>query len=261
MRLIVKEKKALKENNPKEVATSWKVKTDPANFLILAKADKTGNVQSRASAYGKFDAEQAGFMQLVIDPVYGKVLSHDGRARSQTAINSGVEEIEISIKIDTSKTDKQFSWDKLPQYFLAEDGREEYVKKSEFKLKEESAEVSFDDILRLGGKDKIFAYEVVQNPRGPYVKQDPNRDAPIWVGARYTEYFTPMLRKAAGVPPTADLPMPVLDALKKYRSLINTQYKFTDDKGELRIVQNNPPHGSTHKFDRETIGNVVMSPR
>jgi hypothetical protein len=262
MKLVLKERKILKENVSSEPRTSWKVATSPANFLALAKEDTTGNVQSRADAYGQFDPKKAGSMVLVIDPTYGKIMSHDGRARAQTALNSGVEKIELTLKIDTEKESRDFSWDKLPTYFLPEDGREGYVSKSAFELKAEPSEANFEDILRLGGTDKVFHYEVVQNPRGPYVKQDPNKDAPTWIGARYSEYFTPMLRKSAGLPEKAgELPIPILEANKQYRDLINKQYKFTDEQGELKIVQNNPPFGTTLKFDRQAVGNVTMSAR
>jgi hypothetical protein len=262
MKLILKERKILKENVSSEPRTSWKVTTDPSNFLALANADTTGNVQSRASAYGKFDPDKAGHMQLVIDPTYGKVTSHDGRGRSQTAVNSGVKEVEITIRINTEKESRTFSWDKLPEYFTPEDGREGSVPKSSFKLKEEEKEANFEDILKLGGKEKVFQYEAIESKRGLYVRQDPNKDAPNWVGARYSEYFTPMLRKSAGMPEIeGGLPIPVMEAAKQYRDLVNKQYKFVDEQGELKIVQNNPPFGTTLKFDRQAVGNVTMSTR
>jgi hypothetical protein len=261
MKLVLKDRKTIKENTATDARLEWKVKTDPENFLALAKEDKTGNVQARAAAYGKFDPEKASGMYLAIDPTTGQVTEHGGRGRSQTALNSGVTEVEISIKVDTSKGDGEFTWDKLPKYFLPEDGRQGYVAKSEFKLIEVSKEANFEDILRLGGKPKTFERVVIQNKNGPYVREDPSRNVPVFVSVKYSEQFTSALRKSAGMKDIpGNLPVDVATAITQYIELVNKQYSFSDEQGEMKIMRAFP-NGSSLKLDRQSESNVTITPR
>lgn len=254
--------KILRENIKQETRLNWKVTTDPANFLALARLDKSGNMQARAASYGKFDPEKAEYMQLSIDPNTGRVTYHEGRARSQVAINSGVKQVELTIQVDQDKTDKKFTWNDLPEYFLPEDGRDGYVAKSAFTPKEETVEATFNNILKLRGKNKVFEREVIMLPSGKeYVKQDPNKDIATFIGMKYSENFLPVLRISAGLPniPGGKMPLSVMDAYRKYWKLISNQYTFTDDQGELKLVEAYPPMGTVTKFDRPAVGNVTIS--
>ena len=253
-------RKFLKENAEQDSRTEWKVTTNPENFLNLAKADTTGNVQLRAKTFGKFDPEKAGYIQLIIDPNTGKVTSHDGRARSQMALNSGVKEIELTIKIDSEKATRQWTWAELPSYFTPEDDRGGHVAKSEFKLKKESSEVNFEDILKLGSTPKIFQRVVLQNPSGPFVRDDPNVKVPLYIDVRYSQNYTPALRRSAGMKDTAgELPVPIMQAFSDYIDLINKQYSITDETGqELKVVRQFP-RSNDLKLDKQAKGDVTLT--
>lgn len=262
MRFVIRERKTLKENTISESKTSWKTTTDPRNFLALAKHDPTGGAEKRSTLYGDFDpTKMRGEIQLTIDPKTGRVESHDGRARALMAIKTeGVDKIPVTININEEKH-PPCTWESLPEYFTPEDGRDGYVQKLKFHPKEEtSTGGSFDDILGIGSGGRVFNREVIDRRGKPYLKQDPDNQISTLVNIKFSEKFAPALRKSAGMENVAgQLPIPILDAQKKYRDLISSQYLLRDDQGELHIIQASPPHGTAVKLNREPVSDVSIS--
>jgi N12 class adenine-specific DNA methylase len=85
----------------------------PEDFLFLA-ADSKGDASERAEKYGAFDAEKFNsdwlpYLEVRKD---GKVLDHEGRARAEMAMKSGIAEIPVILTFD--KRNLLSSTDDLP---------------------------------------------------------------------------------------------------------------------------------------------------
>jgi hypothetical protein len=256
MRLILKERKYLKESIEAEKRQKWNVLIKPQDFLSLAEEDPS--LYKRPVASKPFDKEQAGYMVLVINPNTGKILSHDGRGRALSALKSNVKEIEITLKIDEERFNDSFSWNSLPEYFLQQGHGKNFVPKSDIRPIEKNVSTDFSDFLDLKGKIKIFPLVIVNNPSGPYKMRDPSREVSSFFGVKYTEIFTPMLRKQAGMQDIpGKLPVSVYDAIEKYINAINTHYKISDEEGELKIKRLFP-NGSSVGLNREPVSDVKV---
>ena len=129
MRIVLREKNKLQEIESTEKGLEFKTRVSPKVFLDLTPPEAT--IKARAErVVGKFDPAKAGTIYLGIDPQTGEVIEHGGRARSQAAINSGLEKIDVSIKLKLGSP--PISWDELPEKFHQQDGGANSVNKNMF---------------------------------------------------------------------------------------------------------------------------------
>jgi hypothetical protein len=133
MRLILKEKKTLKEvEDPSSVSSKeFNVLIKPQDFLNLTPPDPT--IKARAQYIGDFDIKKAEGMFLGINPETGEVIEHGGRARAQAAKTQGkYEKIPIVIKLATGYG--SMTWGSLPKTFTQQEGGSNTVQKNQLEL-------------------------------------------------------------------------------------------------------------------------------
>jgi hypothetical protein len=252
MKFVLKSKKDLSEvvGQGGDAATSFRVKIDPQLFLKLTPSDEGAQIDIRAASIGKFSKEKAGDMFLTVQPSSGKVVNHSGRARSQSAVKSGVSEIEITIRLPDGHG--PVSWENLPDTFTQQDSQQKpgvnRVEKSMFHQME--AEQASDlDPLHIGGSTKTFSDEVLPAmtlPNGyrrpEMVTKQAEQIAKAFIKDAYAKYAESVKRNLGAI--SLD------DAIAKsglghneyveknitdFQNMFDSQYNISDESGELRF--------------------------
>jgi hypothetical protein len=250
MKLILRERKFLKEENNSQKSLSFRVKIDPQLFLNLTPNDEAAQIKLRAThAVGQFSQEKAGDMFLTVQPSSGKVIEHSGRARSQAAVNAGTEKVAITIRLPEGHP--PVSWQSLPAVFVQQDTEENpgtnRVEKSEL-IPLATEQTSDADPLHIGS-EKTFRDEVMPAAilpsgyrRPEMVTKQAEQIAKVFIKDAYAKYAESVKRNLGAI--SLD------DAIAKsglghneyveknitdFQNMFDSQYSISDESGELRF--------------------------
>jgi hypothetical protein len=138
MRLIIKERKQnkksgkykliIKESKTGLVGGNYEAKIKPEDFKkITDSQEHASDVSVRAKQLKPFDPQKAGKLILVINRD-GKVISHEGRARSEAAISQGMKE---ALPVTISTSPEGVAWDEIPDKIINQFGTGDSINKKQ----------------------------------------------------------------------------------------------------------------------------------
>ena len=270
MKFILKTKNKVNENTSQATkATSFLVKISPQVFLELTPSDARADIGIRAISIGNFSKEKAGNMFLMIDPKTGTVINHSGRARSQSAINSKVSEIQIEIRLPEGHS--PVSWEQLPNTFHQQDGSKT-VPKDNFHLLETSGSTGVEDLLQMGGMSKTFTDEMMPAmtlPNGyqrPAMKtKDAEAVAKAFIKAGLAKYADSVKRKLGAVnldDAIAKSGLGQNEYVEKnaqdFQKILDAAYNVEDEKGELTFSFMEERYKGKF-WGRQPVGDITIS--